>query len=173
MLFIRYLPQLDEIATLQTISLYGNDIEHAAQLCDLPELQQLELRNNPLVDAEEIRKRYHGEKLIIDCHDAAIERINRQIEEIRYWANRWLFSQAVGFLKKSPSTPIEMIRFKHLTEQDYDCALEDQIVVLAKDAVKKFDGKSIGNGNDFDYKAYFLSRIRREYPFLKYVDLKK
>jgi len=153
---------LDEIATLQTISLYGNDIEKAAQLCSLPELRQLELRNNPLKDAEEIRKRFHGETLIINRHDAAIERINRQVKDIRYWANRWLFNQSVALMKKEPSNLAEKMRYKHLTEQDYDCALEDQIVVLAKDAVKNFDENAYCNEDAFDYKAYFLSRIRRE-----------
>ncbi len=159
---------LEKIESLQSINLYDNSIEKAASLCSLPALQFLELRRNPLQDISGVRAAFHGERLVIDRHDAAIYRLNDDVRMLANQANRALFYRVIHAFHPAQEKPYTKYQRRELSEEDYDTLLERQIRFEAKTALSRFDKSFYSKSSGFDYRSYYIERLKREYPFLRY-----
>lgn len=120
---------LTSISSLRQVDLSYNQLETAAELCVLPNLHMLNLRKNPLKDEDAIRAHFRGRSLIISEHDHALQNLEHEITQIRYIANRGLFSALrKGINSPPPSATLDKIRWQGLLEDDYDVLLNRRIL---------------------------------------------
>lgn len=159
---------LETIESLQSLNLYDNSIEKAASLCSLSALKFLELRRNPLQDEPDVRATFRGERLVISKQDAAVDRINEDIKMLRNQANRTLFYRVIQAFHPEQEKPYTKYQRRELSEEDYDTLLERQIRFEAKAALSRFDKSFYPKSSGFDYRSYYIERLKREYHFLRY-----
>ena len=159
---------LTSISSLRQVDLSYNQLETAAELCALPNLQTLNLRKNLLKDEETIRAHFRGRSLVISEHDHALQYLEHDITQIQYFANRGLFSALrKGINSPPPSTALDKIRWQSLLEDEYDVLLNRRILSQARRSVQRIAERKRWPDYSFDYQAYFVSRLRQEFPFLE------
>lgn len=156
---INSISSLSEIGTLQTVSLYGNEIEYAGPLLSLPCLEVLDLRKNYLHDSEEIRSRFRGKTLLLNAQDWEVEIIKRDIKAIQYRANMALYNRAIQFARQAPSSGVEPFLYKQMINKDYDSAYEEQVEQIVRGEIKGIKKNHKSAKDEGDYLDRFITEV--------------